>query len=87
MVLIEFPTQPGARYVVEYTDNLGSWLQAIPSIVAPGTRVQWFDTGPPKTHSIPWGAVGPTNGIGVSTTPPLPLLPTHRFYRVLQMPK
>jgi nitrite reductase/ring-hydroxylating ferredoxin subunit len=85
MVLIEFPSQPGARYVVEYTDNLGTWLQAIPTIVAPGTRVQWFDTGPPKTHSIPWGPIAPTNSFPGWTNPPSPLPATNRFYRVLRM--
>lgn len=85
MVMIEFPSRPGTRYLVEYTDNLGPWRQAIPPIVAPGTRVQWFDTGPPKTHSIPWGPIGATNTSGGLTHPPSPLSATNRFYRVLQL--
>ncbi|MCC7376338.1 MAG: hypothetical protein IT581_16895 [Verrucomicrobiales bacterium] len=86
-VMIEFPSQPGARYVVEYTDNLGPWQQAIPSIVAPGSRVQWFDSGPPKTHSIPWGPIGPTNALPGLTNAPTPLSATNRFYRVLRLPE
>lgn len=84
-VMIEFPSEPGARYVVEYTDNLGPWRQAIPAIVASGTRVQWFDTGPPKTHSIPWGPSGATNSHSSLTDAATQLSATNRFYRVLRI--
>ncbi|MCW5555189.1 MAG: Ig-like domain-containing protein [Verrucomicrobiae bacterium] len=52
-VLIEFETVPGLKYVVEYSENLVSWKQSLPPIVAPGRRLHWIDAGPPKTESAP----------------------------------
>jgi uncharacterized repeat protein (TIGR01451 family) len=54
-VWIEFPAVLGRRYSVLYSDTLNAtnWNVAMPSIVAPGNRVQWLDEGPPKTLSNP----------------------------------
>jgi uncharacterized repeat protein (TIGR01451 family) len=54
-LLIEFPSVPGRSYTVLYSDNAGftNALAAQPPIVAPADRVQWIDTGPPKTVSAP----------------------------------
>jgi hypothetical protein len=47
--LIEFAAVPGARYVVQYADELGAWRTASGAVTAGATRVQWLDTGLPKT--------------------------------------
>ncbi len=54
-VLIEFPSQIGATYTVQYSQNGESWTNVIPDVVAGGTRLQWIDNGPPKTASHPSG--------------------------------
>jgi uncharacterized repeat protein (TIGR01451 family) len=51
--LLEFASSPGATYVIQYTADLTNWLTAVPPITASGTRVQWIDSGPPKTISAP----------------------------------
>ncbi len=68
--LIEFPTEIGRSYYIQYAPSPGELngssptLQtARPSIPGTGSRVQWIDGGPPKTDSAP------TNGA--------------RFYRVI----
>ena len=69
-ILIEFPTEAGRRYYVQYASTAeglvgatGDRRTAEPAIVGTGSRVQWVDYGPPKTESVP----------GVS----------NRFYRVI----
>jgi len=52
-VLLEFNTTPGIRYLVEYSSDMITWKQGIPPVVAPGTRLNWVDDGPPKTESRP----------------------------------
>jgi plastocyanin len=56
-LVIEFASVPGKTYVVEYSPDMQVWSISLPPIVATGTRVQWIDTGPPKTDSAP-GASG-----------------------------
>jgi hypothetical protein len=58
-LLLEFQSIAGRTYTILYRDDsiLGKELTAQPPIVAPGTRVQWIDNGPPKTISPP-GTVG-----------------------------
>jgi len=51
--LLEFTAIPGNTYAVQYSSNLVNWLTAVPTIIAPANRVQWYDDGPPKTVSIP----------------------------------
>ena len=67
--LIEFPTELGRNYFVQYTTSPELFGQgsanvrtARPAIPGTGSRVQWIDYGAPKTESAP-GA-------------------TNRFYRV-----
>ncbi len=57
-VLLEFPAVPGRSYSIFYTDgsSLTNWLRAIPSIVAQANKVQWIDSGPPKTICVPTNA-------------------------------
>ena len=52
-VLIEFPAEINSIYTVEYSMNGSDWAQVTPSIKAGGSRVQWIDNGPPKTHTHP----------------------------------
>ncbi len=59
-ILIEFPTEVGRRYYVQYaptTEGLvgpaGQRKTAEPAILGTGSRVQWVDYGPPKTDSPP----------------------------------
>jgi uncharacterized repeat protein (TIGR01451 family) len=52
-LVLEFASVPGSSYVVEYSADMQTWKAAVPAIIAAGTRVQWIDTGPPKTDSAP----------------------------------
>jgi len=54
-VFLEFPATPGQTYAVLYRDNSIDAVEVMaqPPMVASGNRVQWFDTGPPKTVSLP----------------------------------
>lgn len=54
-VLIEFPSEIGAIYTVQYSQNGEVWANVVPDITAGGTRLQWIDNGPPKTASHPSG--------------------------------
>lgn len=54
-VLIEFPSQIGATYTIQYSQNGEAWNKVVPDITAGGTRLQWIDNGPPKTISHPSG--------------------------------
>ena len=51
--MIEFTATPERTYAVQYSSNLLDWATAVPAIVAPNNRVQWYDDGPPKTESLP----------------------------------
>jgi len=53
--LVEFPATIGQTYTIEYASDatFTNALLAQPAIVAPATRVQWIDSGPPKTVSPP----------------------------------
>ena len=54
-MLVEFEAVLGANYTVFYSDNMSfsNAMAAQPAVVAPGSRVQWIDNGPPKTISHP----------------------------------
>lgn len=51
--LIEFAAVPGRAYLIQYSADASTWTDAVPPVVAGGTRVQWFDDGPPKTSAKP----------------------------------
>jgi len=51
--LIEWNSEFGRRYAVQYSDDMMSWHQVKPAVTAPANRVQWVDDGPPKTASHP----------------------------------
>jgi hypothetical protein len=56
-MLVEFPTQLGQLYYVQYANTvsnlMNSPLTVLPPITGTGSRVQWVDDGPPKTVSSP----------------------------------
>lgn len=51
--LIEFPSEVGRRYAIEYSSDAQTWHRVPSTITAGGTRTQWIDYGPPKTSSHP----------------------------------
>lgn len=51
--LIEFPSTPGARYEVQYSDDLTTWKKSPVTVTAAGNRLQWIDRGAPRTTSPP----------------------------------
>jgi hypothetical protein len=52
--LIQFPSIPGRTYTIEYSDDdMVTWNNAVPSIVASSTATLWYDNGPPETLSLP----------------------------------
>jgi uncharacterized repeat protein (TIGR01451 family) len=54
-LLLEFPATNGRSYTVVYSDNVlfSNAMIALPVVVAPASRVQWLDYGPPATLSAP----------------------------------
>lgn len=54
--VVEIDTTLGRTYVVEYSTDMITWKQAVPPIMAFGSRLDWLDSGPPKTESRPIGA-------------------------------
>lgn len=52
-VLVEFSAVPGQVYAIQYSSDMVTWRTAVPAITAPANRVQWIDSGPPKTVSSP----------------------------------
>ena len=52
-MLLEIRTIPGRFYLVEYSGDADTWLQAVPVMKAAGERIFWYDDGPPETDSSP----------------------------------
>jgi hypothetical protein len=53
MFMIEFPSEPGTLYQIQYSDDGTRWLDSLSRIRAAGTRTQWLDQGSPRTASPP----------------------------------
>ena len=53
MFMIEFPSEPGVLYQIQYSDDGLNWLDSLSRIRAAGTRTQWIDQGAPRTASPP----------------------------------
>jgi hypothetical protein len=51
--LLEFLSQAGRVYEIQYSEDMTVWQAAIPHVTGTGTRLQWVDSGPPKTASRP----------------------------------
>jgi outer membrane protein assembly factor BamB len=54
-VMIEFTTTPGALYEIHYSDDAADWKLSPVRVRAAGNRVQWIDSGPPRTATPPSG--------------------------------
>lgn len=52
-VVIEFPTEVGRVYVVQYSADGTTWVTSPTILRAGGNRIQWIDSGLPKTSSPP----------------------------------
>lgn len=52
-VLLEFLSEPGSNYTIQYSSDGATWFDVQPSVTAGATRTQWIDNGPPKTPSPP----------------------------------
>jgi hypothetical protein len=51
--LVEFSAEAIRFYYVQYSGDLTNWHTAVPAVPGVGSRVQWIDSGPPKTESPP----------------------------------
>lgn len=51
--LIEFPSANGATYYIQYSSDVIHWNTALPAITGTGQHMQWTDSGPPETASLP----------------------------------
>jgi hypothetical protein len=52
----EFKSQEGRAYYIQYNSSLtatNGWITSIPPVRGSGQTVQWVDTGPPRTESVP----------------------------------
>ncbi len=54
-VLVEFTTEPGSLYEVHYSHDGALWHLSPVRVRAAGNRVQWIDSGPPRTSTPPAG--------------------------------
>jgi hypothetical protein len=52
-VLLEFNTETGKSYYIQYSSDLATWKTALPKVDGTGNRIQWIDNGSPKTESHP----------------------------------
>jgi hypothetical protein len=52
----EFKSEEGRAYYIQYNSSLtatNGWTTSLPPVRGTGTQVQWVDTGPPRTESVP----------------------------------
>lgn len=52
-VLLEFPSEPGKSYSIQYSCDLDQWFSAAFPVTAVNNRTLWLDQGLPKTRSHP----------------------------------
>ena len=52
-ILIEFQSDPGACYAVQFSSDNQIWHESPIRIRSAGTRIQWIDRGAPKTPTPP----------------------------------
>ena len=55
-MLMEFTSEPGVRYQIQYSDGGTVWEVSLPAVRAAGNRVQWTDRGLPRTAGHPSGS-------------------------------
>jgi hypothetical protein len=51
--LVEFATVPGITYYVQYSSDMVHWKTVLPPFAGTGQHLQWIDSGPPETESLP----------------------------------
>ncbi len=51
--LLEFRSEAGRVYFVQYSKDTKDWKTAWPGVAGTGNRIQWLDNGPPRTESSP----------------------------------
>ena len=51
--LVEFTTVPGITYYVQYSSDMVHWKTVFPPFAGTGQHLQWIDSGPPETESLP----------------------------------
>jgi len=51
--LVEFASTNGATYYVQYSSDMLNWNTSFPAITGTGQHLQWIDSGPPATSSLP----------------------------------
>ncbi|MGN6554419.1 MAG: Ig-like domain-containing protein, partial [Verrucomicrobiota bacterium] len=54
--LLEFATQVGGKYFIQYSSDLKTWKTVDAPVDGTGTKVIWLDNGQPKTESLPSAA-------------------------------
>ena len=55
----EFKSEEGRAYYIQYNSSLiasNDWKTSMPPVRGTGATVQWVDTGPPRTESVPLAA-------------------------------
>jgi hypothetical protein len=52
-LLLEFPSEPGTLYQIQYSSDGLNWLDSLSRLRAAGTSTQWIDSGSPRTTSPP----------------------------------
>jgi hypothetical protein len=52
-LLLEFPSEPGTLYQIQYSHDGLNWLDSLSRLRAAGTSTQWIDSGSPRTTSPP----------------------------------
>lgn len=52
-VLIEFASTNNATYYIQYSSDMVHWFTSFPAITGTGQHMQWIDSGPPATSSLP----------------------------------
>ena len=55
-LLLEFLSENGKSYTIEYSDDMMTWKVSPPAVAGTGERIQWIDSGPPNTETFPSGA-------------------------------
>jgi hypothetical protein len=51
--MVEFASTNGATYYVQYSGDMLKWDTSFPAITGTGQHMQWIDSGPPATSSLP----------------------------------
>ena len=53
VLALEFVTEPGKQYFIQYSSDLLDWTTVLPAIPGSASARQWIDLGPPDTYPAP----------------------------------